>query len=102
MFTLGNFIHVLDGDRNVWTVARLDGIFTFFQTGITYLFAVVTHAEAKTTFPQREFILECPIYYITKRREIIGLPRIAADQIWIVPRAEKGSYVHVNHDIYFL
>ncbi|EAQ85495.1 hypothetical protein CHGG_09509 [Chaetomium globosum CBS 148.51] len=91
VFTLGNFIRVLGGDLDTWTIARLDGIFTFFQTGITYLFAVVTHTEAKTTFPQKEFILECPIYHIIERREIIGLPRVGADRIWMVPRAEKGT-----------
>lgn len=58
--------------------------------------------EVKRDFPQKEFILECPIYQITETRGMIGLPRVAADRVWMVPRAEKGSYVFVNHDIYFL
>ncbi|KAK4232782.1 hypothetical protein C8A03DRAFT_19998, partial [Achaetomium macrosporum] len=100
VFTVGDFIKVQDEDGTD-SFARLDGLFTFHQTGKTYLFAVLTFAVPRTENPTREGILECPIYDMTDRRGIVGLPSILPDQVWLVRRGE-GSYVYINHDIYFM
>lgn len=42
-----------------------------------------------------------PLLELDEERDIIGLPSVSADKIWIA-EAKDGYLVHIKHDIFFI
>ncbi|KAI2639358.1 hypothetical protein GGS21DRAFT_488295 [Xylaria nigripes] len=100
-FRLGSYIKVQEGIGLKFQFARLDGIFTYHRISGKWLFLVVTFLEAKTTFPQEDYVLKHPFYQLTNHRAIVGLPRISPEYVWMVQDRE-GSLLFIDHSIWYM
>ena len=64
-------------------------------------FAVLDSVEQRVGGQTKEFILETNIFELTGERDIVSMPRITPELVWMVPRHD-GSFLFINFDVYFL
>lgn len=55
----------------------------------------------RQTGQTKELVLEADIYELDGRRDIVGLPAIMEDRVWMVPRYDE-SLLFIDHNISFL
>lgn len=92
-FSVGDFIKVKT------KYARIVGLFVHSRIMTKYMFIQVEYISPRTHGDQRELVLELPIYKLDGQKEIIGLPRIAPEKVWMVPRYDK-SFLFIPFNIY--
>lgn len=52
--------------------ARLDGLFVHSRYNKRYIFSVVRYVKERQEGERRELVLECPIYKLEAKQELIG------------------------------
>ncbi|KAI1350743.1 hypothetical protein F5Y01DRAFT_325814 [Xylaria sp. FL0043] len=100
-FSVGNFIRVRDDSPAGFTVARLDGLFVHERISSSWLFLVVSFTARCYRGLDVDYLLRCPLYELSGDRDIIGLPRVNPQKIWMVP-GHNESLILVDHDVYFM
>lgn len=87
------FIRCTDG-----RVGRLDGCFAHCLSTAWRVFLVVQFTEQTS---ETDRVLKLPLLDLKDQREVIGLPSLSPDQIWVA-EGKDGQLVHVKYDIYFI
>ncbi|KAG6238717.1 hypothetical protein E4U23_008060 [Claviceps purpurea] len=97
-FKVGGFVNIskyLAADEDT-RIHRLDGVFVHRLTYEYHLFAVVRPTQ--TTGIEDMLIRGRPIYTLESEQEIVGLGRIEAENIWMVPIGDN-FVIHGEFDI---
>ncbi|KAG6140097.1 hypothetical protein E4U25_005470 [Claviceps purpurea] len=102
-FTVGHFLHISKGSSPDadFQYGRLDGVVIHEQRHERQIFLVVCPARERqsgTAHAEDKIIRGRPIYDLGSEQEIIGLGRIKAEDIWMVP-VGQDLVVHVEFDI---
>jgi hypothetical protein len=97
-FSTNNFV----GIRNC-RVGRIDGVFLHTLAGRDRLFLVVTYIDYRAnTTSELDPVLQLPVYRLTGDRDIIGLPGVATEKMWVLGWLKEDQVVHVDYDIFFM
>ena len=107
-FQLNTFVRV----RND-TIGLISGIFTQYHDKGRRLFLVIEVANgdfrqrgviesAQDTSINSDPILCAHTFMMTGTRIIVGLPKIGAQRIWVVPALTAGEFWFTDQDIYYM